>query len=127
MSAADNTSTTLLGTDLTVFPRIQAPYSYEAVPGSEAASKECLTLSWAILLHGYVSGDIVSFIVDGDAVSVDFSTGVVESSPADNKLTGGKGSAVYYSKMVCRLDSLRAPVIKVSDYLFSPPRQRYYH
>jgi len=59
-----------------------------------------------MLLHGYVPGDVVSFTVDGDVVSVDFSTGVVESSPADSKLTGGKGSAVYYSQMVCRLDHL---------------------
>ncbi|KAF8420669.1 hypothetical protein EV426DRAFT_239732 [Tirmania nivea] len=93
------TSTTLLGSGLTAFPRIQAPYSCQTVPDSEETSKECLTLSWAMLLHGYVPGDAVSFTVDGDAVSVDFSTGVVESSPADSKLSSGTGSAVYYSQM----------------------------
>lgn len=69
-----------------------------------------------MLLHGYVPGDVVSFTIDGDVVSVDFSTGVVESSLADSKLTSGKGSAVYYSKMVCR--PFRQDIIfrKVSDY-----------
>ena len=56
-----------------------------------------------MLLHGYVPGDLVSFTVDGDTVSVDFGTGVVESSPTDSKLTSTKGSAVYYSQMVCQI------------------------
>ncbi|RPB21806.1 hypothetical protein L211DRAFT_827739 [Terfezia boudieri ATCC MYA-4762] len=89
----------LLGAGLTTFPRIHAPYSCETVLGSQGTSKECLTLSWAMLLNGYVPEDVVSFTVDGDAVSVDFSTGVIESSPADGKLACGKGSAVYYSQM----------------------------
>ncbi|KAF8444235.1 hypothetical protein BGX38DRAFT_1143770 [Terfezia claveryi] len=98
MSVA-NTSNILLGAGLTTFPRIHAPYSCETVLGSQGISKECLTLSWAMLLNGYVPGDVVSFTVDGDSVSVDFNTGVIESSPADSKLACGKGSAVYYSQM----------------------------
>jgi len=95
-----NISTTLLGAGLTTFPHIQAPYSCDIVPDSGGISKKCLTLSWAMLLHSYVPENVVSFTVDGNAVSVDFNTGVVESSPAD---CGGKGSAVYYSQMVCHV------------------------
>lgn len=97
-----NASNWAEGADLTAFPRIEAPYTSGIVPGSEGTSRECLVLSWAMLLRSYVAGDVVSFTVDTDVVTVNFISGVVErlSSSTGGIMIDRKGSAVYYSLMV---------------------------
>lgn len=86
--------------ELTAFPRIEASYSFGIVPDSKGTSKQCLIISWAKLLHGYVAGDVVSFAVDGDIVSVDLSTSAIRRSPVHGESMTGQGSAIYYSTEV---------------------------
>lgn len=100
MSTTD-TSTEPLAPRLTTFPRIESPYCICTVPDSAGTSKESLIHSWAMLLRGYQAGDVVSFMVDGQVVSVDFSNGRMDIFSLDTQLISKEGSAVYYNSVVC--------------------------
>ena len=100
MSITD-TSTGPLGPQLTTFPRIESPYCICTVPDSAGTSKENLVRSWAVLLRGYRVEDVVSFMVDGKVISMDFSNGQMDISSLDTQVISGEGSAVYYNSVVC--------------------------